>query len=171
MICRPRLSVPMTHSNHRRTSERCSYGCCGRPSASPVPEHWGDAWTLCSKDDSLLPCGPPSKTSNRSGWAATPTAHSAGSHRRRADSVGSRWRRRPLEGQPSGSRYLLFELLPDEADALQREHVAFETHVGTHLCYHLPRESRRLGPANAGRSSTATSPHPAGDHIASLSPT
>jgi hypothetical protein len=76
-----------------------------------------------------------------------------------------------VEGQPSGSRYLLFELLPDEADALQREHVAFETHVGTHLCYHLPRESRRLGPANAGRSSTATSPHPAGDHIASLSPT
>jgi hypothetical protein len=51
-----------------------------------------------------------------------------------------------VEGQPSGSRYLLFELLPDEADALQREHVAFETHVGTHLCYHLPRESRRLGP-------------------------
>jgi hypothetical protein len=51
-----------------------------------------------------------------------------------------------VEGQPSGSRYLLFELLPYEADALQREHVTFETNVGTHLCYHLPRESRRLEP-------------------------
>jgi hypothetical protein len=51
-----------------------------------------------------------------------------------------------LEGQPSGSRYILFELLPEEADEMQREHVAFETYVGTHLCYHLSRENRRLEP-------------------------
>jgi hypothetical protein len=51
-----------------------------------------------------------------------------------------------VEGGPSGSRYLLFEMLPDDVDAEQRRHVAWETFVGTHLCYHLPPESRRLQP-------------------------
>ena len=49
-----------------------------------------------------------------------------------------------LEGQPSGSRYLIFEMTPEEADEVQRRHARAETFVGTHLCYHLPREDRRL---------------------------
>lgn len=51
-----------------------------------------------------------------------------------------------LEGQPSGSRYLIFEMTPEEADEVQRRHARAETFVGTHLCYHLPREDRRLQP-------------------------
>ncbi|HEX4864449.1 MAG TPA: hypothetical protein VFV02_10265 [Acidimicrobiales bacterium] len=37
-------------------------------------------------------------------------------------------------------------MTPEEADAVQRRHASAETFVGTHLCYHLPREDRRLQP-------------------------
>jgi hypothetical protein len=171
MICRPRLSVPMTHSNHRRTSERCSYGCCGRPSASPVPEHWGDAGRFVPRMIRYFR-----------------VAH----HRRRRTALDGRLPRRRTQRDRIGGGPTL--LVPGGGGDLWRvSQVAPATYCSSYCptrqthCSGNTWRSRRmsgrtsvitfhvraddLGPANAGRSSTATSPHPAGDHIASLSPT
>ena len=49
-----------------------------------------------------------------------------------------------VDGGRSGRRYLLFEMTPEEVQEERRTHALWEKEIGTHWCYHLPPEERRV---------------------------